>query len=378
MWYGGGKLAADLSLPKLRARLAPARAGAGPQPGPAGPDAAWDHAAGRRGAGRRQRPAGSAGTPGPRRRRHRLGRGRPAAGRRGRAGQPGPAPGRRRLRPGRPRPLGAGCRRRRRPGASCGPPPGWCRGRARRPGTGRWPASRSLIRLAVLIEAVGELAPGPAARSPRPPPRPPQPASSAPPPARPAGPAAAAARLAAADFPAGPVTRLPPRQAPGPRPARAPRPARRAAAGTQPVAGPAMPHDDLPSGFVWRRGGAAGVDDVDDGQRAAVVEVEQAERGWAGTTGRLCGSAARSEPVAGPTPPIRLRRRGRREPGRPALQAGQGSPGYPAPDDPAPADRPESAAAAPPDRVPARARCPRKGGRRGGRGRRGSPGCGAA
>ena len=45
VWYGGGKLAADLSLPKLRARWDPARAGAGPRPGPAGPDAAWDHAA---------------------------------------------------------------------------------------------------------------------------------------------------------------------------------------------------------------------------------------------------------------------------------------------------------------------------------------------
>ena len=35
VWYGGGELAADLTLPKLRARWDPARAGAGPCPGSA-------------------------------------------------------------------------------------------------------------------------------------------------------------------------------------------------------------------------------------------------------------------------------------------------------------------------------------------------------
>jgi hypothetical protein len=45
VWYGGGKLAADLSLPQLRARWEPGRAAPGPRPGPAGPDAAWNQAA---------------------------------------------------------------------------------------------------------------------------------------------------------------------------------------------------------------------------------------------------------------------------------------------------------------------------------------------
>ena len=45
VWYGGGKLAADLTLPKLRARWDPARAGAGPRPGSAERNATWDYAA---------------------------------------------------------------------------------------------------------------------------------------------------------------------------------------------------------------------------------------------------------------------------------------------------------------------------------------------
>ena len=45
VWYGGGKLVADLTLPKLRARWDPARAGAGPRPGSAERNATWDYAA---------------------------------------------------------------------------------------------------------------------------------------------------------------------------------------------------------------------------------------------------------------------------------------------------------------------------------------------
>jgi hypothetical protein len=46
---------------------------------------------------------------------------------------------------------------------------------------------------------------------------------------------------------------------------------------------------------LWQLAKPAGVGDVDDDQRAAVVEVEQAELGgWGGTRGSLCGSAARS------------------------------------------------------------------------------------
>ena len=45
VWYGGGKLAADLTLPKLRARWHPARADAGPRGGAEERNATWDYAA---------------------------------------------------------------------------------------------------------------------------------------------------------------------------------------------------------------------------------------------------------------------------------------------------------------------------------------------
>ena len=45
VWYGGGKLAADLTLPKLRARWHPARAGVGPRGGAGERNATWDYAA---------------------------------------------------------------------------------------------------------------------------------------------------------------------------------------------------------------------------------------------------------------------------------------------------------------------------------------------
>ena len=95
VWYGGGKLAADLSLPKLWARWQPAAPA--PARGPA-------RRAGRDlGARRPHRGAAAAAIgdsdriPTRPRRRHRLGRRRRAADRRGRAGQPGAAPGRGRL-----------------------------------------------------------------------------------------------------------------------------------------------------------------------------------------------------------------------------------------------------------------------------------------
>ena len=104
VWYGGGKLAADLSWPKLRQRWTPARAAPG-RPHlnlTAGErNAIWDHAT---------RAAADATGADPQpgldrsrcRRRRRLGHLRhPARGRR-RTRQPHPAPGRRRLRPRRP------------------------------------------------------------------------------------------------------------------------------------------------------------------------------------------------------------------------------------------------------------------------------------
>ena len=102
VWYGGGKLAADLTWPKLRQRwTGPAR------PGPftaAERNAIWEHAARAAEEAAAQITAAGRHRPG-RCRRCRLGRLRhPARGRR-RARQPHPAPGRRRLRPRRPRAL---------------------------------------------------------------------------------------------------------------------------------------------------------------------------------------------------------------------------------------------------------------------------------
>ncbi len=242
VWYGGGKLAADLSLPKLRARWA----GAGPRPGPGGPDGAWDHAA-----------AAAA-----------------AASGQLQAGQPGPDAG---------DIAWATADVLRAAAAVLGSPAlrlaADAYDRAARAPWGRLPppspagiqlrvAARLvaatahvtrdrplahiafLIRMIALLEAVAELRqaqqrlaqagaaraaarqlrdatarPGPAG-----PPQAPRPDHD--PPARPAAP----------DFPAGPVTRLPPRPAPGPprpapgpaRPARPPRPAPRRPRGPGP------------------------------------------------------------------------------------------------------------------------------------------------
>ena len=104
VWYGGGKLAADLSWPKLQQRWTPTRTAPGPaafQPHRRGPQ----RGLGPRHPRRRRRhgadPHPGLDRPGCRRRR-RLGHLRhPARGRR-HARQPHPAPGRRRLRPRRP------------------------------------------------------------------------------------------------------------------------------------------------------------------------------------------------------------------------------------------------------------------------------------
>ena len=102
VWYGGGKLAADLSWPKLRQRWTPHRAAPGrPHLNLTAEErnAIWQHAA-RRCRRHSADPQAGLDRPGGRRRR-RLGHLRhPARGRR-RARQPHPAPGRRHLRPRR-------------------------------------------------------------------------------------------------------------------------------------------------------------------------------------------------------------------------------------------------------------------------------------
>ena len=106
IWYGGGKLAADLSWPKLRQRWTPHRATLGR----AHPNltAGAERALGARHPCRRRRhgpdPHPGLDRPGCRRR-CRLGQLRHLARRRRHARQPHPAPGRRRLRPRRPRTL---------------------------------------------------------------------------------------------------------------------------------------------------------------------------------------------------------------------------------------------------------------------------------
>ena len=123
VWYGGGKLAAYLSLPKLRARWA--RPGPGPARGPA--------RAARTGPGTTRRPPqpppppAASWIPGSPARTPATSRGpRPTC-----CGPPRPCSA---ARPcgwprtpttGPPGPPGAACRRRPRPGASSGPPPGW-------------------------------------------------------------------------------------------------------------------------------------------------------------------------------------------------------------------------------------------------------------
>jgi hypothetical protein len=51
-----------------------------------------------------------------------------------------------------------------------------------------------------------------------------------------------------------------------------------------------------PGGLLWQPAEPAGVDDVDDGQRAAIVEIEQAELG---------GGEVPEDPFTG-QPPVRL------------------------------------------------------------------------
>jgi hypothetical protein len=65
VWFGGGKLAADLTLPKLRSRWDPARTGPGPGPEAAGPEVAWDQAASAAAAASDQLRAGPGPGPGP-------------------------------------------------------------------------------------------------------------------------------------------------------------------------------------------------------------------------------------------------------------------------------------------------------------------------
>lgn len=241
VWYGGGKLAADLTLPKLRARWDPARTG--PGQAASGPDAAWDHAA----------------------------RAAAAASDQLRAG-PGPSPG-----PDASDIAWAAADVLRAAAAVLGSPAlrqaADAYDRAARAPWGRLPppslagiqlraAARLvaaaahvtrdrplahiafLIRMIALIEAIAELrqaqqrlaqagAARAAARQLRDATAWPGPAGPPQAPRPDRGPSAA--RLAAADFPAGPVTRIPPQQAAGPaRTARPPRPAPRRRQGPSP------------------------------------------------------------------------------------------------------------------------------------------------
>jgi len=126
VWYGGGKLAADLTWPKLRQRWIPPRTAPGRAHlnlTTAERNAIWDHAAQAAAGGRRADPSPGRHEPGCRRGR-RVGCLRhPARGRR-RARQSRPAPGRRRLRPRRPRPVRPHPRRPPRPGTNSATPPG--------------------------------------------------------------------------------------------------------------------------------------------------------------------------------------------------------------------------------------------------------------
>jgi hypothetical protein len=241
VWYGGGKLAADLTLPKLRSRWDPARPGPGPEA--AGPEAAWDQAASAAAAASDQLRAG----PGP----------GPGAGdiawaaadvlRAAAAVLGSPA-----LR------LAADAydRAARAPWGRLPPPsPAGIQLRA----AARLVATTAhvtqdrplahiafLIRMITLLEAIAELrqaqqhlAQAGAARAAArqlhdatAPPGPPRPPQAGPPRAARPDHGPSAARLAAADFPAGPVTRLPARPAPGQ--ARTARPAPRRRKGPSP------------------------------------------------------------------------------------------------------------------------------------------------
>jgi len=116
VWFGGGKLAADLTLPKLRCRWDPARNRAAERFTTSERNAIWEHARPHRRRRGQAHPLHRPGRSG--RSRCRLGCGRHAARGRGGAGQPGAPPGSRFLRPGRACPV--------RPGAS-GRGPGWDR-----------------------------------------------------------------------------------------------------------------------------------------------------------------------------------------------------------------------------------------------------------
>ena len=153
VWFGGGRLALDLTWPKLRHRWAPASA-AGERFTPAERAAIWEHAAGAAGTAAAEIRALASTNPASRRRR-RMGRLQHAARRRCRAAQRRPAPSRRRLRPGRtrllrpPRPTPAGGRLRH---------AAWLLGTlaqaTRDPGAGQL---MLLTRLAALADAVAQL-----------------------------------------------------------------------------------------------------------------------------------------------------------------------------------------------------------------------------
>ena len=178
LWYGGCKLAADLTLPKLRARWHPARAGAGPRGDAGERNATWDYAA---------RTAAEASTA--------IGdlRGTdPAAAsdiawaaadvlRAAAAalGSPALAQAADAYDRAARQPWG-GYRRRLWPGARCGRPPGCCQRPRTRAGTGRWPSSRSWCGWWRWLRRSASCAP-PSSAPPRPPPHWPRPATSAPP-----------------------------------------------------------------------------------------------------------------------------------------------------------------------------------------------------
>jgi hypothetical protein len=103
VWYGGGKLAADLSWPKVSQRWTRPGPSAVPRITAAERTAIWDHAS-RTAADAAAHIRALADRPRCRRRR-RMGGIRHAARRSRRPRQPHPAAGRRRLRPGSPRPL---------------------------------------------------------------------------------------------------------------------------------------------------------------------------------------------------------------------------------------------------------------------------------